>query len=75
MQYQGPALPVPHRREDLVQQAAFSFAAWAQLGVDGLGIADAPPGPGFPAGGVARLTTPMVALLPGGSQPAGYSAA
>jgi hypothetical protein len=26
MQYQGSALPAPHRHEDLVQQAAFSFA-------------------------------------------------
>jgi len=40
-------------------------AAWAQLGVDGLGLADAPPGPSFPPGGTPRLTTPMVALLQG----------
>jgi hypothetical protein len=25
MQYQGSALPVPHRREELVQQTAFSI--------------------------------------------------
>jgi DNA (cytosine-5)-methyltransferase 1 len=40
-------------------------AAWRQLGVDGLGIADSPPGPGFPADGLPRLTTAMVALLQG----------
>lgn len=34
---------------------------WAQLGVDGLGLADAPPAPDFV--GMPRLTVPMVARL------------
>ncbi|MGH9414259.1 MAG: DNA cytosine methyltransferase [Terriglobales bacterium] len=38
-------------------------AAWATLGVDGLGIADAPPAAGFK--GNPRLTVPMVARLQG----------
>lgn len=37
--------------------------AWELLGVDGKGIADAPPGPAF--AGVPRLTVPMVARLQG----------
>jgi DNA (cytosine-5)-methyltransferase 1 len=37
--------------------------AWAALGVDGLGIADAPPGPDFV--GMPRLTVRMVARLQG----------
>jgi len=37
--------------------------AWAALGVDGLGVADAPPGPDFE--GAPRLTVPMVARLQG----------
>lgn len=37
--------------------------AWAQLGVDGLGIADEPPFPDFL--GMPRLTLPMVARLQG----------
>ncbi len=45
-------------------------AAWRLLGVDGLGIADGPPGPGFPADGLPKLTTAMVALLQG--FPAGW---
>jgi DNA (cytosine-5)-methyltransferase 1 len=40
-------------------------AAWRALGVDGLGIADAAPGPDFPAGGLPKLTVPMVARLQG----------
>ena len=36
---------------------------WATLGVDGLGIADEPPGPSFV--GMPRLTVPMVARLQG----------
>jgi DNA (cytosine-5)-methyltransferase 1 len=40
-------------------------AAWRLLGVDGLGIADRPPGPDFPADGLPRLTVPMVARLQG----------
>lgn len=36
---------------------------WRGLGVDALGIADAPPPPGFV--GLPRLTVPMVALLQG----------
>lgn len=38
---------------------------WAALGVDGLGIAEAPPGPDFPAGALPRLTLAMVARLQG----------
>lgn len=37
--------------------------AWAQLGVDGHGVANEPPGPDFV--GMPRLTTSMVALLQG----------
>lgn len=37
--------------------------AWAALGVDGLGIADQPPGRAF--AGMPRLTVPMVARLQG----------
>jgi DNA (cytosine-5)-methyltransferase 1 len=37
--------------------------AWAALGIDGLGIADAPPNHDFV--GMPRLTTPMVARLQG----------
>jgi len=40
-------------------------AAWLELGVDGLGIADNPPGPGFPADKPPKLTVPMVARLQG----------
>lgn len=40
-------------------------AAWRQLGVDGLGIADQPPGPDFPAGQLPKLTVRMVARLQG----------
>ena len=40
-------------------------AAWRQLGVDGLGIADSPPGPGFPVGQPPKLTVRMVARLQG----------
>ena len=40
-------------------------AAWRKLGVDGLGIADAPPDKSFPAGAAPRLTTAMVARLQG----------
>jgi DNA (cytosine-5)-methyltransferase 1 len=40
-------------------------AAWRLLGVDGLGIADAPPGETFPAEAAPRLTTRMVARLQG----------
>jgi DNA (cytosine-5)-methyltransferase 1 len=38
-------------------------AAWAQLGVDGLGVANGPPAPGF--AGLPRLTVRMVARLQG----------
>lgn len=38
---------------------------WASLGVDGLGIAEAPPGPGFPEKAKPRLTLRMVARLQG----------
>ena len=37
--------------------------AWATLGVDGKGVADAPPAPDFV--GMPRLTVPMVARLQG----------
>jgi DNA (cytosine-5)-methyltransferase 1 len=40
-------------------------AAWRELGVDGLGIADAPPGPLFPPDGRPKLTVAMVARLQG----------
>ncbi|MDA8322552.1 MAG: DNA (cytosine-5-)-methyltransferase [Actinomycetota bacterium] len=39
--------------------------AWRRLGVDGLGVADAPPGPHFPPDAAPRLTVPMVARLQG----------
>jgi DNA (cytosine-5)-methyltransferase 1 len=38
---------------------------WAALGVDGLGIADEPPGPSFPVAGQPRLTVRMAARLQG----------
>lgn len=40
-------------------------AAWRQLGVDGLGIADAAPSESFPLDGLPRLTIRMVARLQG----------
>ncbi len=40
-------------------------AAWRELGVDGLGIADRAPGPDFPTAGLPKLTTAMVARLQG----------
>ncbi len=40
-------------------------AAWRQLGVDGLGIADAPPAENFPLAALPRLTVRMVARLQG----------
>jgi DNA (cytosine-5)-methyltransferase 1 len=40
-------------------------AAWRELGVDGLGIADCPPGPDHPAGQPPKLTVRMVARLQG----------
>jgi DNA (cytosine-5)-methyltransferase 1 len=40
-------------------------AAWRELGVDGLGIADCPPGPDWPAGRPPKLTVRMVARLQG----------
>jgi DNA (cytosine-5)-methyltransferase 1 len=39
--------------------------AWAALGVDGLGIADHPPDPGFPPGQRPKLTVRMVARIQG----------
>lgn len=38
---------------------------WAKLGVDGLGIADEPPGPDFPVDKKPRLTVRMVARVQG----------
>jgi DNA (cytosine-5)-methyltransferase 1 len=40
-------------------------AAWRLLGVDGLGIADQPPGPDYPASWQPKLTVRMVARLQG----------
>ena len=40
-------------------------AAWRELGVDGLGIADYPPGSDFPPGQLPKLTVAMVARLQG----------
>jgi DNA (cytosine-5)-methyltransferase 1 len=40
-------------------------AAWRELGVDGLGIADHPPGPDHPADRRPKLTVRMVARLQG----------
>jgi DNA (cytosine-5)-methyltransferase 1 len=40
-------------------------AAWRELGVDGLGIADQPPGPDHPQGLTPKLTVRMVARLQG----------
>jgi DNA (cytosine-5)-methyltransferase 1 len=40
-------------------------AAWRELGVDGLGIANEIPGPDFPMTGMPKLTTQMVARLQG----------
>jgi DNA (cytosine-5)-methyltransferase 1 len=42
-------------------------AEWRTLGVDGLGIADAAPGPGSPVNHLPRLTLDMVARLQGWS--------
>jgi DNA (cytosine-5)-methyltransferase 1 len=39
--------------------------AWAAMGVDGMGIADEPPGPDFPLDGAPKLTVEMVAFLQG----------
>ena len=39
--------------------------AWRKLQVDGLGIADDPPGPEFPAGQMPKLTLRMVARIQG----------
>jgi len=40
-------------------------AAWRQLSVDGLGVADGPPDASFPVAALPRLTTRMVARLQG----------
>lgn len=40
-------------------------AAWQKLGVNGLSLADAPPGPGFPETALPRLTLRMTARLQG----------
>lgn len=40
-------------------------AAWRELGVDGLGVADEPPGPDHPVGQPPKLTVRMVARLQG----------
>ena len=39
--------------------------AWADLGVDGLGVADEPPGPDFPLDKMPRLTVRMCARIQG----------
>ena len=41
--------------------------AWAEMGVDALGVADAPPTPGHPKDFVPKLTTEMVARIQGWS--------
>src|SRR5262249_18595744 len=56
---EGPLLTLP----DLGPTRA--RAAWRELGVDGLGIADEIPGPDFPAGRLPKLATRMVARLQG----------
>lgn len=40
-------------------------AQWAQLGVEGIGIADAPPDRDFPVGSMPKLTVRMVARIQG----------
>ncbi|WP_081968070.1 DNA cytosine methyltransferase [Mycobacterium kyorinense] len=40
-------------------------AAWRELGVDGLGVADSAPGPDFPLNKMPKLTVAMVARLQG----------
>lgn len=40
-------------------------AAWSKLGVNGLSLADAPPGRGFPVGTMPRLTVRMAARIQG----------
>lgn len=40
-------------------------AQWADLGVDGVSLADVPPGPDFPVEGLPRLTLRMAARLQG----------
>jgi DNA (cytosine-5)-methyltransferase 1 len=39
--------------------------AWLRLGVDGKGLADAPPGPAHPLSHLPRLTLPMAAAIQG----------
>lgn len=39
--------------------------AWAELGVDAMGVADAPPGADYPESFVPKLTTEMVARIQG----------
>jgi len=39
--------------------------AWQKLGVDGMGVADAPPGARFPLHGIPRLTVRMAATIQG----------
>ncbi|MEP7023511.1 MAG: DNA cytosine methyltransferase [Actinomycetota bacterium] len=39
--------------------------AWLRLGVDGKGLADAPPGPAHPVSHLPRLTLPMAAAIQG----------
>lgn len=40
-------------------------AAWRELGVDGIGVADDAPGPDFPINKMPKLTVPMVARIQG----------
>lgn len=40
-------------------------AAWKELGVNGVSLADSPPGADFPEDGLPRLTVPMVARIQG----------
>src|SRR5215469_10950403 len=49
----------------LAGRASLGRAAWRELGVDGLGIADHPPGPDHPPELAPKLTVRMVARLQG----------
>src|SRR5580704_14718640 len=61
----GPPPAVGQALGDLMSSAGWPGAAWRALGVDGLGIADSPPGPSFPPDQAPKLTVRMVARLQG----------
>lgn len=46
--------------------------AWEELGVDGMGVANEPPGPDFPVDKNPKLTTAMVEILQGWDPAEGY---